>query len=124
MMKNAPCLACTSGVSSLMMSRATVSRSFCPCIMRENFARFVFNQSCSAFASVVLLRLPIIWLMLFLSSLSSPCACTVICRLRSPRVTAVATSAIERTCTVRLFASRFTESVRSFHVPATPGTSA
>jgi hypothetical protein len=27
-----------------------------------------------------------------------------------------------RTCAVRLLAIEFTESVRSFHVPATPGT--
>jgi hypothetical protein len=46
-MKKAPWWAETSGVSSDMMRRETDSRSFCPCIMRENFARFVFNQSCS-----------------------------------------------------------------------------
>ena len=39
-------------------------------------------------------------------------------------VTAVATSAIERTWLVRLVAIRLTLSVRSFHVPATPRTSA
>ena len=37
-------------------------------------------------------------------------------------VTAVATSAMARTCVVRLAASRFTLSVRSFQVPAAPGT--
>ena len=35
---------------------------------------------------------------------------------------AVATSAMLRTCAVRLPAIELTESVRSFHVPATPGT--
>ena len=62
-----------------MMSLDTASRSFCPCIIRENFARFVFSQSCSVFFSVVSFRFAIIWLRLFLSSSSSPCASTVIC---------------------------------------------
>ena len=35
---------------------------------------------------------------------------------------AVATSAMARTCVVRLAASRLTLPVRSFHVPAAPGT--
>jgi hypothetical protein len=58
------------------------------------------------------------------SSSSSPLAATVICRVRSPFVTAVATSAMLRTCTVSEFAIAFTLSVSAFHVPATPGTSA
>ena len=57
----------------------------------------------------VLLRVPlassrggcaIIWLMLSLSSATSPCASTVIERVRSPWVTAVETSAIARTWVV------------------------
>jgi hypothetical protein len=40
---------------------------------------------------------------------------------RSPRAIAVATSAMLRTCAVRLPAIEFTLSVRSFQVPATPG---
>ena len=43
---------------------------------------------------------------------------------QSPRATAVVTSAILRTCVVRFAASRLTLSVRSFQVPATPGTTA
>src|SRR4029453_1817355 len=43
-------------------------------------------------------------------------------RVRSPLVTAVATSAIARTWLVRFAARRFTFPVRSFHVPAAPGT--
>ena len=43
---------------------------------------------------------------------------------RSPLAIAVATSAILRTCAVRLLAMKLTLSVRSFHVPATSGTSA
>ena len=39
---------------------------------------------------------------------------------RSPCATAVATSAMLRTCPVRFEAIELTESVRSFHVPATP----
>ena len=60
--------------------------------------------------------------MLSLSAATSPWASTVIERVRSPLVTAVATSAMARTCVVRLAASWFTLSVRSFQVPAAPGT--
>ncbi|MGY3293477.1 hypothetical protein ACVWWP_006544 [Bradyrhizobium sp. LM3.6] len=62
-----------------------------------NFARLVFNQSCSVFTSVVRRRFVIIVLMLSLSSETSPRASTWIDRVRSPLVTAVATSAIART---------------------------
>jgi hypothetical protein len=61
-------------------------------------------------------------LMVFFSSRISPFTSTVILRDRSPRATAVVTSAMFLTCAVRLPAIAFTESVRSFHVPATPGT--
>ena len=63
-------------------------------------------------------------LMVFFSSRISPFTSTVILRDRSPRATAVVTSAMLRTCVVRLAASRLTLSVRSFQVPATPGTTA
>src|SRR5271154_922461 len=43
-------------------------------------------------------------------------------RVRSPFVTAVATSAMARTWLVKLSARRLTLPVRSFHVPAAPGT--
>ena len=62
--------------------------------------------------------------MVFFSSRISPLASTVIFFERSPFAIEVVTSAMFRTCAVRLFASRLTLSVRSFHVPATPGTSA
>ena len=58
------------------------------------------------------------------SAATSPLASTVTLRVRSPSATAVVASAIWRTWSVRLAAMTFTESVRSFHVPATPGTSA
>ncbi len=90
--------------------------------MRVNLARLVFSQSCSLFLSVVSLRLRIISLMLSLSAATSPNASTAIDRVRSPLVTAVATSAIARTWVVRLAASWFTLSVRSFQVPAAPST--
>ncbi len=61
-------------------------------------------------------------LMVFLSSRISPFTSTVILRDRSPRATAVVTSAMLRTWPVRLPAMELTLSVRSFHVPATPGT--
>ncbi len=60
----------------------------------------------------------------FFSSSISPLTSAVIFWLRSPFATAVVTSAMSRTWPVRLRAMKFTESVRSFHVPATPGTAA
>ena len=61
-------------------------------------------------------------LIVSLSSAVSPFASTVIFCDRSPRATAVVTAAMFLTWPVRLPASVFTLSVRSFHVPATPGT--
>ena len=63
-------------------------------------------------------------LMVFLSSRISPFTSTVIFFDRSPFATAVVTSAMLRTCAVRLPAIEFTLSVRSFHVPPTPVTCA
>ena len=63
-------------------------------------------------------------LMVFFSSRISPFTSTVIFLERSPLATAVVTSAMLRTWPVRLEAMKFTLSVRSFHVPATPGTCA
>ena len=63
--------------------------------------------------------------MVFSVSLScriSPRTSTVIFLERSPLAMAVATSAMLRTWPVRLLAMKFTLSVRSFQVPATPGT--
>ena len=62
--------------------------------------------------------------MVFFSSRISPRTSTVIFFDRSPFATAVVTSAMLRTCDVRFVAMAFTESVKSFHVPATPRTSA
>ncbi len=62
--------------------------------------------------------------MVFFSSKISPLTSTVIFLERSPFAIAVATSAIFRTCAVRFPAIEFTESVKSFQVPATPRTSA
>ncbi len=90
--------------------------------MRVKRARFVLSQSCSVFLSVVSLRLRIISLTLRFSASSSPRASTAMERVRSPFVTAVATSAMARTCVVRFAASWLTLSVRSFQVPAAPGT--
>ena len=59
-----------------------------------------------------------------LSSRISPRTSTVILRDRSPLATAFVTSAMLRTWPVRLLAMELTLSVRSFHVPATPCTSA
>ena len=61
-------------------------------------------------------------LMVFFSSSTSPFTSTVIFFDRSPLATAVVTSAMLRTWPVRLAAIRFTLSVRSFQVPATPFT--
>ena len=62
--------------------------------------------------------------MVSFSSRISPRASTVIFWLRSPLATAVVTSAMERTWSVRLAAITLTDSVRSFQVPDTPLTSA
>ncbi len=66
----------------------------------------------------------VIWLIVSASCATSPRACTVTFRDRSPLATAVVTSAIPRTWAVRFPAMVFTESVSSFHTPATPGTCA
>ena len=63
-------------------------------------------------------------LIVFFSSRISPRTATVIFFDKSPLATAVVTSAMLRTCEVRLEAMALTESVKSFHVPATPRTSA
>ena len=63
-------------------------------------------------------------LMVFFNARISPFTSTVILRERSPFATAVVTSAMLRTWPVRLEAIEFTESVRSFQVPATPPTCA
>ncbi|CAM5653932.1 hypothetical protein SALBM135S_08800 [Streptomyces alboniger] len=62
--KNAPCCAETTGVSSLMISEATSSRSRRPCIRPEIRARLPLSQSCSLLASVVSRRFAIMVLML------------------------------------------------------------
>jgi hypothetical protein len=62
--------------------------------------------------------------MVFFSSRISPSASAVIFFDKSPFATAVVTSAMLRTWPVRFAAMELTESVRSFHVPATPFTSA
>ena len=77
--------------------RPTLVRSRWPWSMRLNLARLVFSQSCSLFLSVVSLRLRIISLIVSLSAAISPWASTAIDRVRSPLVTAVATSAMART---------------------------
>jgi len=61
-------------------------------------------------------------LMVSFSCRISPRTSTVIFFDKSPRATAVVTSAMLRTWSVRLPHIAFTESVRSFQVPATPGT--
>ena len=63
-------------------------------------------------------------LMVSFSSRISPRTSTVIFLDRSPLATAIVTSAMLRTCAVRLVAIELTLSVRSFHVPATPATAA
>ena len=63
-------------------------------------------------------------LMVSFNSRISPRTWTVIFLDRSPLATAMVTSAMLRTCEVRFEAIELTLSVRSFHVPATPSTSA
>ena len=61
-------------------------------------------------------------LMVSFNSRISPRTSTVIFLERSPLATAMVTSAMLRTWPVRLLAIELTLSVRSFQVPATPGT--
>ena len=61
-------------------------------------------------------------LMVDFSSRISPSTATVIFFERSPLATAVVTSAMLRTCPVRLAAIMFTLSVRPFQTPPTPLT--
>ena len=63
-------------------------------------------------------------LMVSASAATSPRASTVTFWDRSPLATAVVTWAIWRTWSVRFDAMPFTDSVRAFHVPLTPSTSA
>ncbi len=63
-------------------------------------------------------------LMAFFSCKISPRTSTVIFLDKSPLATAMVTSAMFRTWAVRLPAMKLTLSVRSFQVPATPGTTA
>ena len=63
-------------------------------------------------------------LMVSLSCRISPRTSTVIFLDRSPLATAMVTSAMLRTWPVRLEAIELTLSVKSFQVPATPGTCA
>ncbi len=63
-------------------------------------------------------------LTVFFSSSISPATSTVTFCDRSPFATAVVTCAMSRTWPVRFRKAVFTESVRSFQVPAAPGTSA
>src|SRR5438309_1126908 len=74
-----------------MIIWVTACRSRWPCMRPPMRARFDFIQSCCALISVVDRRFAIIWLMLSLSSATSPSAATVMLRVRSPRVTAVDT---------------------------------
>ena len=69
-------------------------------------------------------RRSVIELIVSASVATSPLASTVTFWPRSPLATAVVTTAIWRTWSVRFDAIVLTESVRSFHVPATPETSA
>ena len=96
----------------------TSARSRWPWSMRVKRSRFVFSQSCSMFSLVVSRRLRIISLSVSFRIATSPLASTRTCRVRSPSVTAVATSAIARTWLVRFAASWLTLSVRSFQTPA------
>ncbi len=90
--------------------------------MRVKRARLVLSQSWSELFCVVSRRLLIISLMLSFRAATSPRASTRIDLVRSPLVTAVATSAMARTWVVRFSASWLTLSVSAFQKPAAPGT--
>src|SRR4051794_12867920 len=85
-----------------------------PSVPTSRATRVTSSANAESWSTIVLI--------VFLSSSTSPRTSTVIFRERSPFATAVVTSAMLRTCDVRLPASVLTLSVRSFHVPDTPGT--
>src|SRR5438094_6587186 len=87
-----------SAASSDSSIRPIVARSRWPCSILTNRARFVFDHACSVSRFVVKRRFSIIVLMSSLSSATSPSASTWIERVRSPLVTAVATSASAHLC--------------------------
>ena len=66
----------------------------------------------------------VIELMVTASAATSPFASTVSFCSKSPFATAVTTFTMPRTWFVRFAAMTLTLSVKSFHVPATPGTMA
>ena len=82
-----------------------------------SFATRVTSAANELSWSTILLITSLIWRI-------SPFTSTVIFRVRSPFAIAVATLETSRSCTVRFDARPFTLSVRSFHVPETPLTSA
>ena len=88
----------------------------CPSVPTSRATRVTSDANERSWSTIVLI--------VFLSSRISPFTSTVIFFDRSPVATALVTSAMLRTCAVRFDAIEFTESVRSFHVPATPFTSA
>ncbi len=67
---------------------------------------------------------PVMSLIVSARAATSPFDFTVRLCFRLPSATAVTTFTMPRTCSVRFKAMTFTVSVRSFHVPATPCTSA
>ncbi len=87
-----------------------------PCVPTSRATRVTSDANPFSWSTIVL--------MVFLSARISPRASTVIFFDRSPRATAVVTSAMLRTCSVRLVARPFTFSVRSRQVPSTPSTRA
>src|SRR5258706_4557365 len=89
--------------------------------MEVKRATLVLSQSCSVFLRVVSLRLMIISLIVSFKAAISPCASSAIDRVRSPLVTAVATSASGRTLGVGLGGGALTVFVRSRAEPAAAG---
>ncbi len=98
----------------------TPSTSACPPSMPSVPTSRATPVTCSANTR----RRSVIELIVSASVATSPFASTVTFWPRSPLATAVVTTAIWRTWSVRFDAIVLTESVRSFHVPATPETSA
>ena len=124
-MKNAPCWAPRRAASARYMIRRLTPSQVALALHHPGEARQVRVQPVLLrVASVVSRRLAIIWLMLSLSSATSPCASTVIYRVRSPCVTAVETSAIARTCVVSVAGELVHVVGEARQTPDTPSTCA
>ncbi len=86
----------------------------CPSVPTSRATRVTSSAKADSWSTIVFT--------VSLSSSSSPVASIVTCRVRSPRATAVVTTAMSRTCAVSRAAIVLTASVTSRQLPDSPAT--